>query len=111
MADTLLGGIAINEILVDPNGAANYDTDGNGTANAIDEYIELVNTSTVAIDISGLELWDAGVGHWFTFPVGTILQPGAHALVMSGVQAGGSLPTGGADDLRTSKYLAKSPVV
>ncbi|HGG05133.1 MAG TPA: hypothetical protein ENK28_06715 [Aliiroseovarius sp.] len=101
MADQLLGGIVINEILVDPNsaGGLNFDTDGNGTAAAVDEYIELYNTSASAIDISGLQFWDAGVGNWFTFPPGTILEPGAHAMVMSGVQAGGSLPTGGPDDL------------
>ena len=99
MADALLGGIIINEVLVDPNGANNFDTDGNGSAQAVDEYIELYNSSSVAIDIGGLEMWDAGVGNWFTFPAGTILQPGAHALVMSGVQAGGALPTGGPDDL------------
>ncbi len=86
-------------ILVDPNGASNYDTDDNGTAAATDEYVELLNTSTTDIDISGLQLWDQGVGNWFTFPPGTILQPGGHAMVMSGVQAGGSLPTGGPDDL------------
>ncbi len=99
MADSLLGGIVINEILVDPNGAQNFDTDGNGTANATDEYVELYNASDSAVDISGLQMWDAGVGHWFTFPPGTVLQPGGHAMVMSGVQSGGSLPTGGPDDL------------
>ncbi|KIN63608.1 Hemolysin-type calcium-binding region [Sulfitobacter noctilucicola] len=101
MPDTLLGGIIINEILVDPNSAsgANFDTDGNGTANAVDEYVELYNTSAAAIDISGLQLWDAGVGHWFTFPPGTILAAGGHALVMSGLQSGGALPTGDPGDL------------
>ncbi len=99
MADQLLGGIVINEVLVDPNGANNFDTDGNGTAASTDEFIELANTSNAAIDISGVQLWDQGVGNWFTFPPGTILQPGAHAMVMAGVQAGGSLPTGGPDDL------------
>lgn len=95
----MLNGIVINEILVDPNGAQNFDTDGNGTAEATDEYIELYNSSSDPIDISGLQLWDQGVGNWFTFPDGTTLQPGAHALVMTGVQDGGSLPTGGANDL------------
>lgn len=99
MADSLLGGIVINEILVDPNGASNFDTDGNGTAASTDEYVELFNSSNAPIDISGLQLWDAGVGNWFTFPDGTILQPGGHALVMTGVQSGGSLPTGGPDDI------------
>lgn len=99
MPDTLLGGIVINEILVDPNGSINFDTDGNGTAASVDEYVELYNTSGSAIDISGLQLWDQGVGNWFTFPPGTILQAGAHAMVLSGVQSGGSLPTGAAGDL------------
>lgn len=94
-----MGGIIINEILVDPNGASNYDTDGNGTASSVDEYIELYNASGSAIDISGVELWDQGVGQWFTFPPGSILQAGAHALVMSGVQSGGALPTGAPNDL------------
>lgn len=99
MADSLLGGIVINEILVDPNGSLNFDTDGNGTAAATDEFVELYNSSGAAIDISGLELWDAGVGHWFTFPPGTVLAAGAHAMVMTGVQSGGSLPTGDPGDL------------
>lgn len=103
MADALRGGIIINEILADPNGAINFDTDGNGTANPTDEYIELYNASAGPIDIGGLQLWDQGIGHWFTFPEPTILQAGGHALVMSGVQPtpipGGSLPTGGPNDL------------
>ena len=60
MPDTLLGGIIINEILADPNGANNFDTDGNGVARNGDEFIEFKNTSGAAIDISGLERWDAG---------------------------------------------------
>lgn len=93
MPDLLLGGIAISEVLADPNGSTNnFDTDGNGTANGGDEFVELVNTSEAAIDISGLELWDAGRGNWFTFPPGTVLQPGAVAVVVRDVQSGGSLP-------------------
>lgn len=99
MADLLLGGIAINEILVDPNGAINFDTDGNGTAGDTDEFVELVNLSGSSIDISGVQLWDGGVGKWFTFPSGTILQSGAHAMVMTGLQPGGSFPSGAPGDL------------
>ncbi|HBQ36976.1 MAG TPA: hypothetical protein DD729_09120 [Rhodobacteraceae bacterium] len=98
MADTLLGGIVINEVLADPNGANNFDTDASGTANHTDEFVEIYNSSAAAIDISGLQLWDAGAGNWFTFPPGTILQPGAQAMVITGVQAGGSLPTSGNPD-------------
>ena len=100
MADALLGGIIINEILADPNSStANFDTDGNGVARGADEFVEFYNSSSSAIDISGLELWDAGRGNWFTFPAGTVLQPGAHAMVITRVQNNGSLPTGGPDDL------------
>ncbi|MCK0139008.1 Hint domain-containing protein [Aliiroseovarius sp. F47248L] len=99
MASTLLGGITINEILVDPNGANNFDTDGNGVARSADEFIELVNTSNSAIDISGLELWDRGRDNWFTFPPGTVLEPGAVAVVVRNVQNGGSLPSVTGDNL------------
>ena len=100
MADQLLGGLIINEILVDPNSPSNnYDTDGSGTAGDTDEFVELYNASDTAIDISGVGLWDEGMGNWFTFPPGTVLEPGAHALVMPGLQPGGSLPTGEPNDL------------
>jgi hypothetical protein len=90
----LRGGIAINELLIDPNSAtANVDTDGNGIAADTDEFIELKNISSRPIDISGLELWDATAGNWFTIPEGSILQPGSHAVIITGVQSGGSLPT------------------
>ncbi|MEM6376308.1 MAG: Hint domain-containing protein, partial [Pseudomonadota bacterium] len=95
----LLGGIAINEILVDPNGANNFDTDGSGVARGADEYVELVNLSNAAIDISGLQLWDRGADNWFTFPPGTILEPDAVALVVRNVQNGGSLPATSGDNL------------
>ncbi|RLJ52083.1 lamin tail-like protein [Litoreibacter meonggei] len=93
MPDLLLGGIAINEVLVDPNGANNFDTDGSGVARGGDEFLELINTSGSAIDISGLELWDAGRDNWFTFPPGTVLEAGAVAVVVRNVQSGGSLPS------------------
>ncbi|MEM9911828.1 MAG: Hint domain-containing protein [Pseudomonadota bacterium] len=99
MPDTLLGGIAINEILVDPNGASNFDTDGNGVARGADEFVELINLSDTAIDISGLQLWDRGADNWFTFPPGTVLAPDAVAVVVRNVQNGGTLPTTSGDDL------------
>ncbi|WP_394178509.1 Hint domain-containing protein [Yoonia maritima] len=98
MADALLGGIIINEILIDPNSTtANYDTNQDGTAADNDEFVELLNTSNVAVDIGGLQLWDLGAGNWFTFPAGTMLEPGAHAMVMVGSE--GTPLTGGINDL------------
>lgn len=91
-SNVLDGGICINEFLADPNGANNFDTDGNGTADTLDEFVEIYNLSAGTIDIGGFELWDAGTGNWFTFPGGTMLGPGNYAFVIAAVQAGGSLP-------------------
>jgi hypothetical protein len=96
-AGVLGGGVCINEVLIDPNGTYSFDTDSNGTADTLDEFVELYNLSGSDIDISGWQLWDDGVGNWFTFPGsvdgGTIvLSAGAYAVVVCGVQAGGTLP-------------------
>lgn len=78
---------------MDPNGATSFDTDGNGTAAATDEFIELVNVTAAPISIAGLQLWDRGSGQWFTFPAGSVLGPGGHAVVIVGLQSGGTLPS------------------
>ncbi len=96
----LRGGIVINEFLVDPNSFIDkVDTDNNGVAAETDEFIELKNLSSQPIDISGLELWDADAGNWFTIPNGSVLQPGQYAVIITGVQAGGTLPTFDGDNL------------
>lgn len=99
MADALRGGIVINEIHAQPVGGGGFDTDGNGTVSALDEYLEFYNTSAQPIDLSGLQLWDPGSGNWFTFPAGSVIGPGGYALVVTGVQAGGSLPPVGPGSL------------
>ncbi len=100
MAEVLRGGITISEVLADPTGSSgSFDTDGSGRARGADEFIELQNTSGAAIDISGLELWDAQRGNWFTFPSGTVLEAGARAIVVRNVQGGGDLPETEGDDL------------
>ncbi|RED11380.1 Hint domain-containing protein [Pontivivens insulae] len=99
MAEQIRGGIVISEILADPNGINNFDTDGDGTARGGDEFIELRNDSDGAIDIGGLEFWDRGRGGWYTVPDGTILQPDATFTVVRDVAAGGSLPSGGPNDV------------
>lgn len=101
-ADTssiLGGGITINEILINPiAGETGFDTDQNGSIDSLDEFVELYNRGTSTIDISAWELWDSASSKWFTFP-GTpgddpvLLPPGAYAVVVIGVQPGGSLPS------------------
>lgn len=94
----LAGGIVINEVLVDPTGPPGADTDGNGTIEATDEFVEICNTSLDGVDISGFEFWDPGSGKWFTFPGEaddgtTVLSKGQFATVAVAVQSGGSAPS------------------
>jgi hypothetical protein len=97
-AAVLGNGVAINELLIDPNSTeTNFDTDQSGSAEATDEFVELFNLSSTSVDISGWELWDSGNSKWFTFPGvpddgTTILADGAYAVVVIGVQTGGTLP-------------------
>lgn len=93
MADAIRDSIVVNEILPQPvSPGGGFDTDGNGTVSALDEYVEFYNTGPDPVDLGGLQLWDPGTGHWFTFPPDSILEPGGHAIVVVGVQPGGSLP-------------------
>ena len=80
--------IIINEILADPS-STNGDANGDGTINATqDEFVELINVSGAALDVSGWTLSDAlQVRH--TFPVGTII-PNLCAVIVFG----GGTPTG-----------------
>lgn len=91
-ASQLRGGLVINEILIDPNGVNNYDTDGNGTADTLDEFIELYNVSAGPIDLTDLQCWDDGTGNWYNIPGGSIAA-GGRVVIVIGVQAGGALPS------------------
>jgi len=82
--------LVINEIHADPSNAAGNVGDANGDGTAVfneDEFVEIYNTGTVAIDMEGYTLEDASVRH--TFPAGTILQPNSFITVF-----GGGTPTG-----------------
>lgn len=94
----VLSGVCINELLIDPNGINNFDTDGSGSASDRDEFVELYNTSDTAVDISGWQLWDEGRGNWYTFPgaadsATTVLAAHSYAVVLYSVQIGGALPS------------------
>jgi uncharacterized repeat protein (TIGR01451 family) len=87
-----VGAVVINEILADPP-AAGGDANGDGSINAgEDEFIEIVNNSEDALDLSGWTLSDeVAVRH--TFPEGTVV-PGDCAILVFG----GGVPTGGFGD-------------
>lgn len=85
--------LVFNEVLPDPNSTTlNFDTDGDGTAEDADEFLELYNTSANPLDISGLQFWDAGGGRYFTVPASTTLGPNSFIVVVTNT-AGGSLPS------------------
>lgn len=85
------GGIVINEVMADPNGTNNFDTDGNGVADNDDEFIELHNLSAGSIDITGWEIWD-GTTSTLRHTFGSVSIPaGGYAVVISGISSGGNL--------------------
>ncbi len=87
-------GFIINEVLFDPPNDLAGDANGDGVRSASeDEFIEFINDSNSAIDISGYTLYDAtnlasGVP-LHTFPQGTIIPAGGVYVLF-----GGGTPTG-----------------
>jgi len=82
--------VVINEILADPASGLAGDANGDGTRDSTDdEFVEIVNTDAVDLDISGWTLSD-GFGLRHTFPASTILPAGCGIVVF-----GGGTPTGG----------------
>ncbi|MEM7582322.1 MAG: lamin tail domain-containing protein [Acidobacteriota bacterium] len=81
--------VIISEIHADPASGLAGDANGDGTRSATrDEFIELLNPSFTAVDISGWTLSDSlNVRH--TFPASTILPAREAAVVF-----GGGTPTG-----------------
>jgi hypothetical protein len=72
----------INEILADP--PAGYDASGDGIASTTkDEFIELKNNGTAALDLAGATIADS-VQVRYTFPAGTTLPPGGVLVVFAG---------------------------
>ncbi|MEO1185493.1 MAG: lamin tail domain-containing protein, partial [Cyanobacteria bacterium J06636_27] len=92
-SNTNTSNIIINEILADPASGNEGDANGDGTRDGSqDEFIELINNSDSAIDISGWTLSDAsGVKH--TFAAETIV-PAKGVIVIFG----GGTPTGNFGD-------------
>lgn len=87
--------IIINEILYDPsNSGLEGDANGDGSySQAEDEFIEFINLSSQAVDMSGYKIFDAtaladGIPR-HTINNGTILPPGGALVIF-----GGGTPTG-----------------
>ena len=94
--DDISNPLILNELLTDPpsddaatTDVVEGDANGDGTRDAFgDEFVELVNTNTSQLDISGYTISD-GAGLRHTFPENTVLDGGKAAIVF-----GGGSPTG-----------------
>lgn len=78
-----VAGVVINEIHADPD-SAEGDANGDGTAQfSDDEFVEIVNATGAALDLSGWALGDAvRVRH--LFPAGTTVADGCAIVVFGG---------------------------
>ncbi len=82
--------IVINEIHADPAGDLSGDANNDGTRDSSDdEFLEIVNISGAALDLSGWTVSD-GVAARHTFPAGTVIADQCSVLVF-----GGGAPVGG----------------
>jgi uncharacterized protein (TIGR03437 family) len=84
--------LVLNEILADPPDGAAGDANHDGTRSSTqDEFVELVNASTVDLDLGGYQLTSRGAGGAdtvrHTFAADTILAPGTAIVVFGGAQA------------------------
>ncbi|HEX9918324.1 MAG TPA: lamin tail domain-containing protein, partial [Pyrinomonadaceae bacterium] len=85
--------LVLNEVLADPPDGVAGDANHDGTrSSAQDEFIELVNASSIDLNIGGYQLTTRGasgadtVRH--TFAADTIIAPGMAVVVFGGAQAG-----------------------
>ncbi|NGP86833.1 lamin tail domain-containing protein [Fodinibius halophilus] len=78
--------VVINEFLADPPSGSAGDANGDGTRDTYDdEFVEIVNSETKDIDISGWQLSDdGGSSKTYTFPEGTVLSAGRAIVVFGG---------------------------
>ncbi len=90
--------LVINEILADPPEGAAGDANHDGTRSSTqDEFVELVNASTIDLNIGGYRITTRGnnnsdtVRH--TFAAGTVIAPGTSIVVFGGAQAATFNPT------------------
>ena len=80
--------LIINEVLADPPMDLAGDANGDGVRSFTDdEFVELVNVSAEALDLSGYTISD-GVRIRFTFPAGTTLAAGSVAVIFGGGDVG-----------------------
>lgn len=66
-----LDGLFFSEILADNAGGTAFNTDGDGTSNKADEFVEIQNSTGSTIDLSNYSLWSAQRGELYDFGTAT----------------------------------------
>src|SRR4030095_16289955 len=93
----VLSRIGINEYLADPPDGQLGDANGDGVRDsAQDEFVEIVNRTSTALDIGGFSVLDADAIR-FTFPTGSVIPAGEAAVIF-----GGGHPQGDFGNARTN---------
>ena len=82
MADKLASGLFITELLADNAGGSAIDTDGDGSTNKADEYVELQNGTHSDISLDGVQIWSEKNGLLYSFGAGDTLAAGETATVV-----------------------------
>lgn len=102
--------IVLNEIQWDPDSTAG-DANGDGFVDTrFDEFIEIVNTYTGNVDISGWKLMFGDTNAvYFTFPASTIMSGQTAAVVFNGGTNQGTFGNALVFDSREGVALANSP--
>ncbi|HAF12607.1 MAG TPA: hypothetical protein DCK99_02670 [Blastocatellia bacterium] len=80
--------LVINEILADPAGSTSADLAGDSNRDGVrdsddDEFVELLNNSSDAVNISGVVIADSASNR-FTFPANTTLAAGRAVVIFGG---------------------------
>jgi hypothetical protein len=82
--------VVLNEVLADPASGGSGDANGDGTRDSSDdEFVEIVNTGTTELCLTGWRLGDVTDPERQVFPLGARLAAGSAAVVF-----GGGVPTG-----------------
>ena len=92
MADKLANGLFISELLPDNAGNGATDTDGDGTANHSDEFVEIQNNSNGTVSLDGIQIWTEQNGLLFSFGASDTIGPGGTATLVG--QYDGAEPAG-----------------
>lgn len=88
----LSNGLFFSRILADNPSNGGFDTDGDGSANKADEFVQIQSQGGAQINLDGIELWSAQRDELFSFNTGDTIGPDGTATIVG--QYDGAEPAG-----------------